>query len=367
MSRLKAPLHEPEFAGREWRYVKECLDTGWVSSAGAFVERFEKAAAARLGLEHAVAVSSGTAALHLALEAAGVGRGDEVLMPSLTFIATANAAAYLGAVPRFLDCEETTLGLDPDALEAYLKRKKGRRPAACVPVHVMGHPCRIDAIVRICSRYGVPVIEDATESLGSLYQGRPAGGFGLAAALSFNGNKILTTGGGGMIVTASARLARLARHLSTQAKKDPSIYLHDRVGYNYRLPNLNAALGLAQLERLSDMLRRKRRIAAWYRSALSGTRDLRLVWEPDGARSNFWLNTVQASTPARAAALRRRLMDAGYESRPLWIPCHRQPMYRSLAAGPLPVTERLWRTCFNIPSSAALSRAAVERIGRLLS
>ena len=372
-------LHEPLFEGNEWRYLKECVDTAWVSSAGAFVTRFEEAVAARTGTRHAVALVNGTAALHLALEGAGVRRGDEVLVPSLTFIATANAAVYLGARPRFVDSEEGTLGMDPEALEEYLRNgtttaygkrmDKGtrRRIGGCVPMHTLGHPAQIDRICELGRRYGIPVIEDAAESLGSSYKGKPMGSWGLAGVLSFNGNKILTTGGGGMVVTDDARLAARVRHLSTQAKSDPDAYRHDAVGYNYRLPNINAALGLAQLERLDRLLERKRRIAEWYREELKAVGDARLIWEPSGARSNFWLNTVRLP-PVRARRALLRLAQDNIEARPLWTPCHRQSIFRPiLTAGPLTTADRLWRESVSLPSSAGLTRAEVRRVVRGLA
>lgn len=375
---MTLPLHEPVFAGNEWRYLKECLDSGWVSTAGPFVGRFEEAVSAKLGARHAVAVVNGTAALHLALRAAGVRAGDEVLVPTLTFIATANAAAYLGAIPRFVDCSETDLGLDPEAMAYHLRlharvsgracvhKDSGRRIAACVPVHVFGHPAAMDRILEVCGRWRIPVVEDAAESLGSTFHGRAAGTFGLLGALSFNGNKIITTGGGGMVVTADRRLADLVRHLATQAKADPATYRHDAVGYNYRLPSVNAALGCAQVEALDGFVEKKRRVAAWYRDALAGTRDLRLLWEPPGARSNFWLNAVFAGSPGRAKSLMKLLASRGIETRAPWKPCHLQTIHRKVTAGSLSVSERVWRTAFNIPSSANLSEAAVRRVGRLI-
>ncbi|MBI4677688.1 MAG: LegC family aminotransferase [Elusimicrobia bacterium] len=376
---LVIALHEPVFSGREWRYLKECLDSGWVSSSGGFVDRFEETARGALGARHAVAVVNGTAALHLALRAAGVSRDCEVLVPSLTFIATANAAAYLGAVPRFVDCEGTTLGMDPDSVADYLRLKarlsagacvdkdSGRRIAACVPVHAFGHPARLDRIIEVCGRWRIPVVEDAAESLGSTFQGKAAGTFGLLGCLSFNGNKIITTGGGGMVVTSDRRLAALVRHLSTQAKADPATYRHDMVGYNYRLPGINAALGCAQLEALDAFVQKKRRIAGWYREALSGAKGLSLLWEPPQSRSNFWLNTVLADSPARARALMKRLASRAVECRAPWKPCHLQGIHEPLSAGTLGVCERVWRTAFNVPSSASLSRDDVRRVGRLLS
>jgi perosamine synthetase len=372
-------LHEPVFAGNEWKYVKDCLDTGWVSSSGSFVTRFEKDVAARVGVGHAVAVSTGTAALHLAMKLLGVGPGDEVIVPSLTFIATCNAAVYEGAVPRFVDVEEATYGLDPAAVERFLAEKTrrkggrliardtGRRIAACMPMHALGHPARIDALLEVCGRYGLPVVEDAAEALGSFYRGKSLGSFGALAALSFNGNKILTTGGGGMLVTDDKALASRARHLSTQAKKDPAAYWHDAVGFNYRLPNINAALGCAQLEQLDGFLTKKRRIAQWYRESLEGAEGLALVWEPAEARSNFWLNTVRADSPRRAARLLKRLTDEGVGARPLWAPCHLQPMFKKAPRERMTTTERLWRTSFNVPSTATLSRDTVRAVARLLT
>jgi perosamine synthetase len=342
------------------------------------VTRFERAAAHRIGVAHAVATVNGTAALHLALRAVGVGPGDEVLSPSLTFIATANSAVYLGAVPRFVDCERDTFGMDPVKLERWLEkdtrrrgrdtvsRSTGRRIGACVPTHIFGHPARIEAIVAVCRRFRIPVIEDAAESLGSTYRGKATGSFGIAGCLSFNGNKIITTGGGGMVVTGSAKLARTAQHLSTQAKKNSATYLHDAVGYNYRLPNLNAALGCAQMERLDIFLSRKRLVAQQYRKGLDGAAGLEFAWEPREAHSNFWLNTVVASSKRRARELMARLNDHGFESRPLWTPCHRQPIFEPLTAGPIDVVDRLWETAINVPSSSDLPLKAVDRICGLL-
>ena len=264
--------------------------------------------------------------------------------------------------------------MDPDKLERWLEdetvlkkgrswtRKTGRRVSACVPMHAFGHPARIDRLVSVCRRRGIALIEDAAEALGTLYKGKPAGSFGLAGTLSYNGNKTITCGGGGMVVTDSAALARIARHLSTQAKKDSGVYLHDAVGYNYRLPNLNAAVGCAQYEQLDGFLRRKRAVAGWYRDMLGGAAGLRLLWEPLGARSNFWLNTVIFDEPARARRALRALNAAGVEARPIWTPCHRQPMFEALSAGSLEVTDRLWRTAFNLPSSSNLSRRETSAV-----
>lgn len=369
----KLSLHEPVFAGNEWAYVKECLDTGWVSSAGKFVDRFEAELARRSGTRHAVAVVNGTAALDLALKILGVKAGDEVLAPSLTFIATVNAIAYQGATPLFVDVEEATYGLDPDALEGFLAREteqrdgacvrkaSGRRIAACVPMHALGHPVRLEPLLAACAKRGIPVIEDAAESLGSTWNGRPLGSFGRVGTLSFNGNKILTTGGGGALVTDDAELARRAKHLSTTAKSDAAAFWHDAVGFNYRLPNINAALGCAQLEALDGFLARKRAIASLYRERLAGS-NLRLVWEPEGARSNFWLNTVIAPSPESQARVLEALNARGFGSRPLWAPAHRQPMYERCPRAELPVTDRLWRASVSLPSSASLTDEEVSAV-----
>ncbi|MBI3565965.1 MAG: LegC family aminotransferase [Elusimicrobia bacterium] len=371
----KLAMHEPVFAGNEWAYVKECLDTGWVSSAGRFVDRFEAELARLSGTKHAVAVVNGTAALDLALKLVGVKAGDEVLVPSLTFIATVNAVAYQGATPLFLDVEEATFGLDPDALGAYLaretevrggacvRRASGRRIAACVPMHALGHPVRLEPLLAACAARGIPVVEDAAESLGSSYRGRPLGGFGRVGTLSFNGNKIATTGGGGALVTDDPALARLAKHLSTTAKSDADAFWHDEVGYNYRLPNINAALGCAQIEQLDGFVARKRAIAAVYREELAGSA-LRTVWEPEGARSNFWLNTVLTPSPEAQVRVLAALKERGFGARPLWAPAHRQPMFAAHPRAELPVTDRLWRTAVNLPSSANLADDEVREVAR---
>jgi perosamine synthetase len=364
-------LHEPEFAGNEWAYVKECIDTGWVSSAGKFVDEFERRLAELTGARHAVAVVNGTAALQIALKLAGVGPGDEVIVPALTFVATANAVAHCGALPHFADSEPSSLGLDPQALESHLlkiaertagawrNRQSGRRIAAIVPMHALGHPAPMPGILAVASRLALPVVEDAAESLGSTLGGRHTGTFALAGVLSFNGNKIVTTGGGGAILTDDAALAERAKHLTTTAKRPhPWEFFHDEVGFNYRLPNLNAALGCAQLERLPDMLARKRRLADSYRRALDGAPGLELIEEPSGARSNFWRDAVRtelSSTADRDAVL-GALTSAGYQCRPLWTLLHRLPMYRDCPRAALPVAEGLEPRVIKLPSSAALAR-----------
>jgi perosamine synthetase len=365
-------LHEPEFAGNEWANTKECLDSGWVSSAGKFVDEFEKRLAQYTGARYAVAVVNGTAALEIAVRLAGVGAGEEVVVPALTFVATANAVAHCGAIPHFADSEETSLGLDPEALQTYLEqvaeraagawrnRVTGRRLAAIVPMHALGHPTRIHEILEVAARYQLPVVEDAAESLGSTVRGQHTGTFGLTGTLSFNGNKIITTGGGGAILTNDEPLARHARHLTTTAKlPHPWKFLHDEVGYNYRMPNLNAAVGCAQMERLDDMLARKRRLAHAYRAQLEGVQDMHFIDEPPECVSNFWLNAVRVdvdSVEERDDVI-GSLVAAGYHCRPLWTLLHRLPMYADCSSAPLPVAERLEASVIKLPSSAKLAQS----------
>ncbi len=373
------PLHEPVFEGNEWRYLKECIDTAWVSSGGEFVIRFEAMLARWTGRKCAVAVVNGTAALQLSLEAIGVRRGDEVLVPSLTFIAPLNCVAHRGAIPVFIDAEEATFGMNPSLVAGFLAthaeirddgfaydRGTSRRIAACVPVHVFGHPVRMTELCRICDEWRIPIVEDASESLGSTYQARSTGAFGRIGCFSFNGNKIVTAGGGGMVVTDDELLAERVRHISTQAKRDPWAYWHDAVGYNYRLPNINAALGCAQMERLDAFLEKKRELATWYREAFFSVPGVTVAWEPEGAKSNFWLNTLKAETAARAEAIHRAAASIGYVCRPPWAPGHLQGLFEPRDAGPLPVTERLWRSSVNVPSGVKVGREDVERLAQAL-
>lgn len=374
-------LHEPRFAGREWDYVKQCLDTGWVSSVGEFVDEFEKRLAERCGTQSAVAMVNGTAALHVALKMAGVGHGDEVIMPALTFVATANAAMYCGAIPHFVDSEEGSLGLDPRKLEEHLERvavRKGSelinhetsRPIrAVVPVHVFGHPVDFDALRVVCDQVRLPIVEDATESLGSTYRGRKCGGLGLVGVLSFNGNKIITTGGGGALVTNDVQLARRAKHLSTTARLPHKWgFLHDETGWNYRLPNLNAALGLAQLEQLDGFVAAKRKLAGRYAQAFARVRGARFVTEPEGTSSNYWLNSILLSEdngPARDRVL-QATNDAGFITRPAWALMHRLPMFKDCPRSDLSMAESIERRLVNLPSSAMLGmNEAAKEVERL--
>lgn len=369
-----AVLHEPSFAGNEWQYVKECLDSTFVSSVGKFVDRFESELAAYTGARHAVAVVNGTAALHVALKLADVRPGDEVLTPALTFVATANAVSYCGAVPHFVDCEETTLGMSAPALRAHLQsvaelrqgvcvnRLTGRRIRALVPMHTFGHPADLEGLLAVAHDFNLVLIEDAAESLGSSFHGRHTGTFGAMGTLSFNGNKTITTGGGGAIITDDANLARKAKHVTTTAKLPHRwAYEHDEVGFNYRMPNLNAALGCAQLEQMPAFLAAKRQLFDAYGSAFADVDGIEVVGEPTDCLSNFWLQTLRLrdeDAPLHEAIL-TATNDAGYMTRPVWSLMHKLQHFRDCPSAPLPVAESLERRLINIPSSAGLAARAV--------
>jgi perosamine synthetase len=367
-------LHEPDFRGTQaWAYVKDCLDTGWVSTAGSWVGRFEQQLCVITGAAHAVAVSNGTVALRLAMHLVGVGPGDEVLLPPLSFVATANAVAHLGAVPHFVDVEPTGLGLCPKALAERLEavaeqrygqlvnRESGRRIAAVLPVHVFGHPAEVNQLRAVADAWGLPLVEDAAEALASWRNGTHCGLFGAVGALSFNGNKLITTGGGGALLSNDTELAQRARHLSTTAKKPhPWAFEHDAVGWNDRLPNLNAALGVAQLEDLDRRLAAKRHLAERYAEAFTGLESVELVAEQKGCISNHWLVSLRltASDPAEAQAQRLELLEAAHGTglllRPIWTPLHQLPMYQACPAGPLPVANDQAPRLLNLPSSPQL-------------
>lgn len=365
-------LHEPWFAGNEKRYVLECIETGWVSSAGSFVDRFEKEVAVACGVPYAVATVNGTAALHAALLVCGVVRSDLVICPPLTFVATANAIAYCGADPVFVDIEERTLGLDPRAVSEFLERgcrvesekvvhvATGRRVSAVLPVHIFGHPVDMAALNDIAGRWGLPVIEDATEALGSRYRGQPCGSLCQLGVLSFNGNKIITTGGGGMIVTSDEALARRLKHLTTTARIPAGWnFEHDQVGYNYRMPNLNAALGCAQIERLADFIQRKRRLAALYTREF-GEHGITIFQEPAESASIYWLNALLLADARERDAFLAEVNGQGIEARPCWRLMPDLPMYAaSPRAGGLLVARRMAARLVNIPSSPSLIREAV--------
>jgi perosamine synthetase len=334
------------------------------------VDRFEKELAAYTGARRAVAVVNGTAALQVALQLAGVQANDEVIVPALTFVATANAVQYLGAVPHFADSEEATLGLDPRALrdwlksmaesagDAYRNRQTGRRLRALVPMHTFGHPCDLKGLLAVAHDYRLALVEDAAESLGSRYQGQHTGTFGLLGTLSFNGNKIITTGGGGAILTNDERLADHAKHLTTTAKLPHRWdYVHDEVGYNFRMPNLNAALGCAQLEQLPEFLASKRRLFERYQEALADINEVRLMREPSDCESNYWLQTLVLSDAMenQRDAILQATNDAGLMTRPAWRLMHRLAPYQECPRALLPVAESLSQRLINLPSSAGLA------------
>jgi len=357
------PLHAPVFRGRERELVLDTIDSTFVSSVGAYVDRFEKDMAEFTGSPRAVAVMNGTAALHIALKLADVVPGDLVVTQSLTFVATCNAIAYCSAEPLFVDVDRHTLGLSPTALDAWLSehaliddhgdcrtRIGRRRIRACLPMHTFGHPVELDALIAVCERWNLILVEDAAESLGSYYKGRHTGNFGKIGVLSFNGNKIMTTGGGGMLLT-DEDIGKRAKHLTTTAKiPHPYEFVHDEVGYNYRLPNLNAALGCAQLEQLPAFLASKRTLAARYIEFFKDS-DLQPIVEPVGCRSNYWLNGVICQDGEQRDALLKSTNEAGVMTRPIWTLMTRLPLYTNALRGSLDNAEWLEARVVNLPSS----------------
>lgn len=357
------PLHAPIFNGRERNYVLETIDSTFVSSVGAFVDRFEQEVAAYTHSPKAVATVNGTAALHIALKLAGVENGDLVITQPLTFVATCNAIAYCGAEPIFVDVDRHTLGLSPEAMQAWLEeyaviddqdicrhRDNHRAIRACLPMHTFGHPADLDGIMQVCEKWHILLVEDAAESLGSLYKGKHTGTFGLLGTLSFNGNKIITTGGGGMILTNEA-LEQRAKHITTTAKQPhPYEFVHDELGYNYRLSNLNAALGCAQLEQLEAFITEKRALAQAYEDLLAHS-SLQFVVEPEYCRSNYWLNAVICENQQQRDDLLKATNDAGVMSRPIWQLMNQLPMYLHALKDDIPNAEWLVQRVVNLPSS----------------
>lgn len=364
------PLHEPEFGGNEWAYLRRCLDDREVSSIGAFVTRFEADLARVAGAQYAIATVNGTAALHVALMLVGVQPGDEVLLPALSFVAAADAACYCGATPHLIDVDVETLGPDVPKLRAHLSRivaprhggcvnrETSRRIAALVVLHAFGHPADLDEVEELCAHFGLPLVEDGAQALGSSCRGRPACTVGRAGILSFNGNKILTTGGGGALLTNDSSLAHAAKHLTTTGRvPHPWAVAHDRVAYNYRLPNINAALGCAQLEQLPDRLQRKRRLAEQYQAAFADLPGVTIVREPAYARSNYWLNllALEGDVPGVRDALLSATHDAGILTRPAWDPMHRLAPFVDCPRMDLSGTDRLFARLVALPSSPALA------------
>jgi perosamine synthetase len=371
------PLSVPEIRGNEWEYVKECLDTGWVSSVGSYVERFETMVAARAGTKYAVATASGTAALHIALLVAGVEPDDEVLVSTLTFIAPANAIRYAGAFPVFIDAEPDYWQIDPirviefieedcDRIKGELRnRHTGRRVSAILPVHILGHPVDMDPILEVARRYGLRVIEDSTEALGSAYHGKSPGSLGDIGCFSFNGNKIITTGGGGMIVTNREDWAKRAKYLTTQAKDDPIEYIHGEIGFNYRLTNLLAAVGCAQMEQLPGYVAKKREIAQRYQQGLTGVPGLALMKEASWAESTYWLYTILVNSDAFGMDSRQLLKSLDLQkmqTRPLWQPIHLSPSHSYDHRVLLPVAEDLVQRGLSLPCSVGLAESEQDRV-----
>jgi len=366
---MPVALHEPSLKGNEWIYLKDCLDSTYVSYMGKYVDRFEEMLAEFTGTRKAVAVVNGTAALHIALMLVGVESGDEVLIPALTFVATANSVTYCGAVPHFVDSEERTLGIDPHKLQEYLKdiaathsdcsinKHTGRRIKAIVPMHTFGHPVDLDPLVDLCHKFKLEMVEDAAESLGSYYKGRHTGNWGTVSILSFNGNKTITTGGGGAIITNDEELGALSKHLTTTAKIPHRWeYRHNHIGYNYRLPNINAALGCAQLEQLSGFLTNKRRLASTYKKAFEGMKGVSFFTEPSFAQSNYWLNVIllDESVAHMRDEVLEKTNEAGIMTRPVWTLMHQLSMFDDCPAMELACAESLARRIINIPSSPFL-------------
>lgn len=356
-------LHEPRFTGNEKTYLHECIETTFVSSVGKFVDRFEEVMSDYTGADSAVACVNGTSALHLALLLSGVEAGDEVITQSLTFIATANAISYCNAHPVFLDVDLETLGLSPTALEEWLQEhaeiregkcfniKTGRRIQACVPMHTFGHPVKMDELMAVCSANHIVLIEDAAESLGSFYKGRHTGTFGNIGVLSFNGNKTITTGGGGMLLFNDSQLAAKAKHLSTQAKlPHPWEFAHDQIGFNYRMPNINAALGCAQMENLDAFLADKRELAHTYAEYFSSV-GISFVTEPSDCRSNYWLNAIVLENKSERDAFLKLSNKEQVMTRPVWRPMHTLPMFSTCQTDALNTTQWLEDRIVNIPSS----------------
>lgn len=362
-------LHEPVFAGNEIAYLAECIKSTFVSSVGPFVDRFERMLEEVTGAKRAVAVVNGTAALHACFRLAGVEPGAEVISPALTFIATTNAIAYCGATPHFIDSSFETLGMDANALAVRLdavaqktaigtiNRETGRRIAAIAPMHTFGHPVDLDAIAALADAWNIALVEDAAESLGSTYKGRAVGSRARLAALSFNGNKIVTTGGGGAILSNDEELGRRAKHLTTTAKLPHKwAFIHDEIGFNYRLPNLNAALGCAQLEQLDGFLASKRKLAAAYQRAFADVPGVRFSREPKGTTSNYWLNAIllDEAQAGQRDDLLAALNEAGFGARPAWTLMHKLPMFAQSPRGDLSTAEAIERRLINLPSSASI-------------
>ena len=360
------PLHEPRFLGNEKKYLNECIDSTFVSSVGKFVDEFEEKIASYTGAKYAVATSNGTSALHISLLLANVEQNDEVITQPLTFIATCNAISYCNASPVFIDVDKDTMGMSPVALEIFLKenaevknqqcvnKSTGKIIKACIPMHTFGHPCRIEEIQKICKEWHIVLVEDSAESLGSFYRGQHTGTFGELGVISFNGNKIITSGGGGCILTNNEDLAKKAKHITTTAKEPHKWeYTHDMVGYNYRMPNLNAALIVAQLEQLDGFLKSKRSLAKIYKKFFQNG-DIHFVTDPENAKSNYWLNSIVLKSKDQRDLFLDETNSKGIMTRPIWVLMNKLPMFEKAQCGDLTNSEWLEERVVNIPSSVVL-------------
>ncbi len=358
------PLSVPVFAGNEKKYLEECVDTTFVSSVGKFVDRFEEMVAEYTGAKKAVVCVSGTNALHMAMMLVGVERNDEVITQALTFIATCNAISYIGAHPVFIDVDKDTMGLSPKAVKAWLEanaeikgnncynKNTGRRIKCCVPMHTFGHPVHLDELMEVCKEWYIELVEDAAESIGSFYKGKHTGTFGKVGAISFNGNKTITTGGGGMLLFNDEDLARFAKHLTTQAKVPHRWeFRHDHIGYNYRMPNINAALGCAQMEHLEEFVLNKRETAAKYTEYFKNIEDIDFFTEPSDCRSNYWLNVVILKDKQTQLEFLQQTNDNGVMTRPIWELMNRLPMFEHCQNDGLSNSIWLADRVVNIPSS----------------
>jgi aminotransferase in exopolysaccharide biosynthesis len=360
------PLHEPRFVGNEKKYLNECIDSTFVSSVGKFVDKFEQQIAKYTGTKYAVATASGTSALHISLLLADVDKDSEVITQPLTFVATCNAISYCGAQPIFIDVDRDTMGLSPSSLRSFLEnnttvkdehcvnKRSGKIIKACVPMHSYGHPCRIDEIKEICDQYNIFLIEDAAESVGSFYKNKHTGTFGHVGAMSFNGNKIITAGGGGCMITNSSILAKKAKHLTTTAKVPHKWdFNHDMIGYNYRMPNLNAALLLAQLEYLAKFISNKRNLAEKYETFFKDL-DYKFFKEPEGSKSNYWLNSIILQNKSQRDEFLKETNSKGVMTRPIWTLTNKLTMFKGAQCDDLKNSEWLDERVVNIPSSAIL-------------
>jgi len=359
------PLSVPNIAGNEWKYVKDCLDTGWISSVGSYVTQFENMVAEFSGTKYGVAAVNGTAALHISLLLSGVQQNDYVILPNLTFVASANSIKYSGADPILIDADPDMWQMDLDLLEEFLENetdekdghlffiKDGRKISAIMPVHILGNMCDMDRFLSIVKKYPLPIIEDATEALGTTYKGKSAGSFSPLACFSFNGNKIISTGGGGVIVTDNEALAKHAKHLTTTAKASPDEYYHDEVGYNYRLVNVLAAIGVGQMELLPSFIKRKKECVAYYKKELTGVGDIRFQKELTDVNTNGWLFTIQTDNQIK---LLKHLNTNKILSRRFWMPMNKLPMYKDcIYVNKKDNSDYIYNTCLSIPSSTCIT------------